>query len=131
LITTKGVFMNKFLFSALCLFCASAMAHSVLLLVEDNKDGTIYIEAGLSTGGGAEGAGVILKDKESGKPILTTNIPAEGHLNVEQPKVPYTVTVRLSEGHEITKNGPLAGENKETQAAGSQAPSDKSKKGKK
>ena len=126
--------MKKFLFSALCLFCASIMAHSVLLLVEDNNDGRIYIEAGLSTGGSAEGASVIIKEKDSGKPIFTTKIPPEGYLHAVQPKVPYTVTVRLSEGHEITKNGPLASENKDSQAdslAGSQTPQDKSKKSKK
>ena len=56
--------MKKFLFSALCLFCAAGFAHSVLLLVEDNNDGRIYIEAGLSTGGSAEGASVIIKGEE-------------------------------------------------------------------
>jgi len=123
--------MKKFLFSALCLFCATGFAHSVLLLVEDNNDGRIYIEAGLSTGGSAEGASVIIKEKDSGKPIFTTKIPSEGYLHAVQPKVPYTVTVRLSEGHEVTKNGPLASENKDSQADDSQAPQDKSKKGKK
>jgi hypothetical protein len=121
--------MKKFLFAVLGLFCAAVTAHGVLLLVEDNKDGTIYIEAGLSTGGGAEGASVILKEKASGKPILTSKIPPEGHLNVEQPKVPYTVTVRLSEGHEVTKNGPLAGDGKESES--DKQTQDKSKKGKK
>jgi len=124
--------MIKFLFSALCLFCASVMAHSVLLLVEDTNDGRIYIEAGLSTGGSAAGADVILKEKDSGKPIFTTKMPAEGHLNAVRPKVPYTVTVRLSEGHEVTKNGPLGSENKGSQADSSAADdSQASKKGKK
>ncbi|MDR0303311.1 MAG: hypothetical protein LBH98_00845 [Chitinispirillales bacterium] len=128
--------MKKFLLMTLFLFCASVMAHGVLLLVEDNKDGTIYIEAGISTGGNAEGASVILKEKASGKTIFTSKIPAEGHLNVEQPKIPYTVTVHLSEGHEITKNGPLAGEDKENadnvkNETNKQTPQDKSKKGKK
>jgi hypothetical protein len=115
--TFKGeFFMNKVLFILLFLFCASAMAHGVLLLVEDNGDATIYIEAGFSTGGSAEGASVVLKEKSSGKPIFTSKIPPEGHLNVEQPKVPYTVTVSSGKGHEVTKNGPLASEKKETVA---------------
>ena len=101
--------MKKILLSALFALLTSASAHGVLLLVEDNGDGTIYIEAGLSTGGSAQGASVIIREKASGKPVSTDlTIPDEGHLNIEQPKVPYTVTVRLSEGHEVTKNGPLA-----------------------
>ena len=103
----------KVVLFALFAFFATAAAHGVLLLVEDNNDGTIYIEAGLSTGGSAEGASVVIKEKSNGKPVFTSKIPAEGHLNVGQPKVPYTVTVRLSEGHEVTKNGPLAGEKKD------------------
>ena len=111
----------RILLLALFALIASTSAHGVLLLVEDNKDGTIYIEAGLSTGGSAEGASVIIKERASGKVICDDlKIPAEGHLNVEQPKVPYTVTVSLGQGHTVTRNGPLAGENK-----------DDSKKGKK
>ncbi|MCL1946061.1 MAG: hypothetical protein FWF51_02760 [Chitinivibrionia bacterium] len=101
--------MKKVLLFALFALLTSATAHGVLLLVEDNGDGTIYIEAGLSTGGSAQGASVIIKEKASGKLISSDlKIPEEGHLTTEQPKVPYTVTVKLSQGHEVTKNGPLA-----------------------
>ncbi len=108
----KGFFMKKFLtiFTVILFAVTGAFAHGVLLMVEDNGDGTIFIEAGLSTGGGADGAEVILKEKATGRPILTQKYPEEGALTVEQPKVPYTVTVRLSEGHEVTKNGPAATE---------------------
>jgi len=86
-----------------------AFAHGVLVLIEDNGDGTIYIEAGLSTGGPAVGADVILRERSSGRPIYTSTIPANGRLpNVEQPTVAYTVTVSLGAGHTVTRNGPLA-----------------------
>jgi len=90
------------------LFAVSGIfAHGVLLLVEQDGNGKIFIEAGLSTGGTAAGAEVIIKEKASGKPILTTAYPETGYLTVEQPTIAYTVTVRLSEGHEVTKSGPV------------------------
>lgn len=101
--------MKKFsaILFAVLFAVSGAFAHGVLLLVQDNGDGTIFIEAGLSTGGSAVGADVILKEKSSGKVISTQKYPEEGTLNVKQPTVPYTVTVYLGEGHEVTKNGPL------------------------
>ena len=49
-----------------CLFMISSMvfAHAPLLSVDDNKDGTIYIEAGFSNGEKADGLElIIVKDK--------------------------------------------------------------------
>ena len=102
------VFQKALLIALFAMF-VSVFAHGVLLLVEDNGDGTIYIEAGLSTGGSAEGASVVLRERASGRPIFMpeTTIPAEGFVNVPQPSVPYTVTVSLGEGHSATRNGPL------------------------
>ena len=94
------------------LFCISVMAHSMLLLINDNGDGTIYIETGLSTGGSAAGADLVIRERASGKPILETKVPEEGNLTVEQPKVAYTVSVSFGEGHRVTRNGPLAGKDK-------------------
>jgi hypothetical protein len=100
--------MKKVLLLALFAMFVSVFAHGVLLLVDTDGDGKIFIEAGLSTGGTAAGAEVIIKEKASGRPILTTTYPEKGPLTVEQPTVAYTVTVSLSEGHSVTRSGPVA-----------------------
>ncbi len=86
----------------------SIFAHRTILMVEDNGDGTLYIEAGLSTGKTAEGAKLTLLEKSSGKPLWQGVIPDSGNLSVPQPTVPYNVTLKMSKGHEVTKTGPVA-----------------------
>ena len=46
----------------ICLFLISSVifAHAPLLSVDDNKDGTIYIEAGFSNGEKADGMELII-----------------------------------------------------------------------
>jgi len=101
--------MKKVLLLAFFFLFAQVFAHGLLLLVEDNRDGTIYIEAGFSTGGRpAAGASVVLRDRETGRSIFTGNLSDEGRITVDQPTAPYTVTVRVDEAHSVTRNGPLA-----------------------
>ncbi len=82
--------------------------HSVLLMVEGNDDGTIYVEAGLSTGNSVEGAKLFLLEKATGRPLWQGAMPDSGNVTIPQPKVPYMVTLKVSKGHEVTKSGPLA-----------------------
>ncbi len=84
----------------------SAFAHRTLLMVDDNADGTIYIEAGLSTGGSAAGAKVILTDRATGRPLWQGEIPEEGSITTDRPAQPYSVTLSMGEGHTITQKGP-------------------------
>ncbi len=84
----------------------SAFAHRTLLMVDDNGDGTIYIEAGLSTGGSAAGAKVILTDRATGRPLWQGEIPEEGSITTDRPAQPYSVTLSMGEGHTITQKGP-------------------------
>ncbi len=85
-----------------------SFAHAVLLLAEPNDDGTLYIEAGLSTGDVAAGAKLLLREKATGRPLFEGAIPDSGSLNIELPTVPYVIKLNLSDGHSVTKNGPLA-----------------------
>jgi hypothetical protein len=98
--------LTSFLILVFLLAPSGSYAHSVELFVEDNGDGTIYIEAGVSTGGPAAGAKVIIRDKETTQPLLTFSMPDSGKINVPMPKVPYTVTLDMGAGHIVTRTGP-------------------------
>ena len=67
-------------------------AHSPLLTVEDNGDGTIYVQGGFSNGASAAGVKLYLTDKASGQKIWEGEFPDVGELNLPIPNVPYTVT---------------------------------------
>jgi hypothetical protein len=85
----------------------SIFAHRTLLMVEDNGDGTIYIEGGLSTGGAIAGAKVIVVEKSTGRPLWQGVLGDDGSINAPQPKSPYLVKMIQSKGHIVTKPGPL------------------------
>ena len=88
-------------------FALSTFAHRMLLMIEDNGDGTLYIEAGLSTGNVPAGARIILKEKSTGRPFWQGKVPNDGKLTIDQPTTPYTVTLNAGAGHAVTKEGPL------------------------
>lgn len=83
-----------------------AWAHTPLLVVEDNEDGTIFVEAGFSNGASAAGTNIILKSKAGGEVLWEGTVPEEGCLDVEMPSEPYTVTLDAGPGHVVTKDGP-------------------------
>ena len=91
---------------ALVLTC-SALAHKPLLSVDDNEDGTIYIEVGFSDGSSGSGHDIILKDMD-GKVLNETKVPPESSLDIPMPGVPYTVTFSAGEGHIVTVDGPFS-----------------------
>lgn len=84
----------------------SARAHKPLLAVEDNRDGTIYIEAGFSDGSSAAGHKILIKDKQSGKTLSQHRVGEDGTLEIKKPSVKYTVTLDAGVGHIITQDGP-------------------------
>lgn len=97
---------------AIILFCVCKInAHNALLFTEDNGDGTIYIEAGLSTGESAAGAQITIRDKSTGQPLSKFVLPDSGKINIQMPAVPYTITLDLGVGHIITKTGPFLAPN--------------------
>jgi hypothetical protein len=83
-----------------------AQAHKPLLAVEDNRDGTIYVEAGFSDGSSAAGHKIILTEEKSGKVLSEHRVGEDGTLELKKPSVPYTVTLDAGEGHVVTETGP-------------------------
>ncbi|MCK4244189.1 MAG: hypothetical protein KAX20_01040 [Candidatus Omnitrophica bacterium] len=94
-------------------------SHTPLLSVEDNEDGTIWLEGGFSDG--SSGAGVkilIVEDKPykgskkvdlyKGKRVLKkTKMDKNGELTIDKPKGPYLVILDAGPGHVVEKKGPL------------------------
>lgn len=91
---------------ACLLIAVSASAHTPLLYIEDNEDGTIYIEGGFSDGSSAAGIPVRMEDADE-------NTLWEGVLDefgavesVPIPDVrPYYVIFDAGPGHVVTKEG--------------------------
>jgi hypothetical protein len=96
--------MKKILFLAFLVLPVALWAHTPLLVVEDNGDGTLYIEAGFSNGASAAGTDVLLKSLDG--EVLWQGKMSEDYLEVEMPSVPYTVTLDAGPGHIVTKDGP-------------------------
>ena len=95
-----------------------ASAHTPLLLVEDNEDGTILLEGGFSDGSSGAGATILIVKDElykggkkkmlfKGKLVLAKGKLDEfGELTVVKPKSPYFVVFDAGPGHAVEKKGP-------------------------
>ncbi len=96
------------------------LAHKPLLTVEDNGDGTIYVETGFSDGSSGAGHKIILKNKETGDILSETTIPEEGYIEeIPMPNVAYTVIFDAGPGHVVVKDGPFS---EEAAASAEEAP---------
>ena len=80
-------------------------AHTVVMSVEDNEDGTVTIEGVYSTQEIPVGAEVRLED-EKGKVLWKGKIDWEGGCTFEKPKVPYTIILDAGPGHKANRKGP-------------------------
>lgn len=80
-------------------------AHTVVMGVEDNEDGTVTIEGVYSTQEIPVGAEVRLED-EKGKVLWKGKIDWEGLCTFEKPKVPYTIILDAGPGHKAERKGP-------------------------
>jgi hypothetical protein len=99
------------LVTGILLFPSIGLAHKPLLTVEDNGDGTIYIETGFSDGSSGAGHKILLRAKDGGEILFEGKVPEEGYLEeVPMPNVPYTVTFNAGPGHTAVKDGPLSAE---------------------
>ncbi len=96
-----------FCLSLLVICSVPAFAHKPLLSVDDNDDGTIYVEVGFSDGSSGAGHDLILKDNE-GRVLSELKVPDESSLDIDMPSVPYTVTFDAGPGHAITVAGPFS-----------------------
>ncbi len=97
--------MKKIILLALTLLLP-LFAHRVNVMVDDNGDGTVYIETGLSTGGTASGAKIHITERATGRPLWQGVIPKEGHITTDRPNVPYSIHLKMGKGHTVTKQGP-------------------------
>jgi hypothetical protein len=97
-----------FTFAILLMGISSAWAHKPLLSVEDNEDGTIYVEAGFSDGSSGAGHKIILKEKSSNKVIKEYKLPGASSMDIPMPKVPYTVEFNAGPGHSANQDGPFS-----------------------
>lgn len=116
----KKLLVSLCLWLAVGLFMTSqAKAHTPLLSVEDNEDGTIWLEGGFSDG--SSGAGVkilVVEDKAyqgpkagkklyKGKLILKeTKMDKNGELTLDKPEGPYLIILDAGPGHVVEKKGP-------------------------
>jgi hypothetical protein len=97
---------------------SAALAHKPLLIVEDNGDGTIYVETGFSDGSSGAGHKIILKDKETEEVLSELTIPKGGYIEeIPMPDVPYTVSFDAGAGHAVVKDGPFSADAQPVEAA--------------
>ncbi len=92
--------MMFLLFSVNC-----ANAHSLLLHVLDNEDGTITVQGKFDTGALATGAVVRLETLGSSEIIFEKRMPMESELTVDIPNQPYRIILDGGPGHQAVKEG--------------------------
>ena len=110
--------MKKFLVLIIgVLMSVAAFAHAPLISVDDNGDGTVYIEGGFSNGASGEGVEIIIvKDKAYNGPeetfkgkeiIYKGKLDAKGSITMPKPATEkYEVYFNAGEGHVASKKGP-------------------------
>ena len=99
--------IKRFLLILLVLLASVLFAHTPLLLVEDNGDGTLYAEAGFSDGSGAQGMACKLED-EDGNILWEGKFDDFSSVECEIPDVSkYYVVFDAGPGHIVKKDGPV------------------------
>lgn len=83
----------------------SAMAHTLLLVVNPNDDGSVTVEAAFSEGGNAAGLPVRLEDA-SGRVLWSGKLDEQGLATFAKPAGPYTIIVDGGRGHTVEEEGP-------------------------
>ncbi|RXJ57975.1 hypothetical protein [Candidatus Marinarcus aquaticus] len=112
----------KKLFYLFCTFIMSLTlyAHTLVLNLDDNEDGTLFIQGMFNTGESAEGALVIVESLDNQEVLFKKRLPSSSELIVPMPKVAYHVVLDGGPGHTVIKEGiePIGGfkveEKKET-----------------
>lgn len=82
-----------------------AFAHTPVLMIVDNEDGTLTAEGGFSTGASAEGIDLYVKTKKDGKILLQRKFPESSTIEIDIPNEPYYVIFDGGPGHKIVKDG--------------------------
>lgn len=95
--------MKKLLF--VLIFVNSLFAHSLILNLIDNNDGTIQIIGGFNTGQNAVGALVKVESLVSGEILLSKRLPDESEITFKIPTEEYQVILDGGPGHTVIKKG--------------------------
>ena len=109
--------MKKIIVMGILFISAIVFAHAPLLSVDDNNDGTIYIEAGFSNGEKADGMEFfIVKDKPYNGPedtyegkmiIFKGKFDKKSSVTILKPLTPkYEIVFNGGAAHIISKKGP-------------------------
>lgn len=112
-----GIMRKKLVLTLGTLLSVAALAHAPLVSVDDNGDGTIYMEGGFSNGASAAGIPVIIvkdapyngpEETFKGKEILYEGKFGEDNsITLPKPATPkYEVYFNAGEGHIVGKKGP-------------------------
>ena len=88
----------------------ASQAHSPILLIEDNEDGTILVLAGFSNGNMAAGKPIQLKSQASGEVFWEGTLDENSELLCPKQTEPYSVFFNGGAGHTIEKAGPALAE---------------------
>lgn len=93
------------------LFNMTLYAHTLLMNVMDNENGTIVVMGQFSTGENAQGALVRLESLVTGEILFKERLPMESELNIAIPQEPYQIVLDGGPGHTIIKEGiePMGG----------------------
>jgi hypothetical protein len=83
-----------------------ASAHTPLLMLEDNEDGTLTVQGAFSTGAGAAGIDFYVKNKKEGKILLHQKFPEPSTIEIKIPAEPYYLVFDGGPGHKVVKEGP-------------------------
>lgn len=96
-----------------------AGAHTPLLSVEDNEDGTISIVGAFSDGSSGAGITILIvenkiykgdkkgRDLYDGQLVLSrTELDEFGELDLDKPDVPYFIVFDAGPGHVVEQDGP-------------------------
>lgn len=101
--------MKNYIIFGVFIFCTwtvQAFAHTPLLMIQDNEDGTLTAQGGFSTGAGARGIDLYLKTKKEEKILFHQKFPNSSSLTIKIPQEPYMVIFDGGPGHKIVKDGP-------------------------
>ena len=98
--------MNKYLkFFILLIIPINLFAHSLILNLIDNEDGTITIAGEFSTGESASGALVKIVASQTKETILEKRLDDESEITVKIPSIKYDVILDGGPNHTAKKPG--------------------------